>query len=113
MLKETIGAVADMGQLSKIQEHLTAIITKCHESGQCPEEVWNAYEKFMEQYRAAENEKSDDSVAKGKKSMAAIHDFVTVLEKYEDKLPDNLQDEVEKFVKAANGLESLTDNILK
>lgn len=111
MLKDTATAIADMGQMSKLQDHLTGLITKYHESGQLPDEVWSAYEKFTKESAAVS--KDTDTADASKKSLAAIHDFVGVLEQHEDKLPANLKDEVEKFVKAANGLETLTDKILK
>lgn len=111
MIKETVHTIKDMGNMTKLQETLTSHIESLHDDGKCPEGLWDAYETFQAEGEAIKNEK-DNTVA-SKRSMAALHTFIEELEKYEDKLPDKMKEEVETYAKIGDEVENLTNKFIK
>lgn len=105
-LKEVVHSISDMGQMTKLQDHLTEHIETLHADGICPEAVWTAYEQFKTNGEAVKAEK--DNNAASKMSIAALHAFLEVLEQNEDQLPEDFKSELEKYANVEREVEHLT-----
>lgn len=111
MVKNVFHTFGEMKDMTKLQEELTKEIKKLHESGKCPEPVWEALEKLTA--AGEEVKKESDTSAASKKSMAALNDFISVLKEHKDELPAHLQEVAEKFSVDAADVEKLTEKFIK
>lgn len=102
MLMDMIKTFADMKKLSSLEDAIDGEIKQLEADGKLPDELKTAYE-------ALKNAKSDGGSVED--AMKPLQEFVTVLEKYEDMMPDNIKNIISKFEGVEKDLEGIAENI--